>query len=194
VPLGRAQLVESGVKSAVEYGTLMALDTAAPSSSSSSSAAGKEGAQQPQQKMLVRAGSQHRIVESATSWLVGVWGAAWREKVHLEVQIEAEGFNTTLAPNFACPAAGREVSCAREFSPCETLWAAPRLTASFVVSDNRAASRELNGCIPGSTSILRLPHSGSTRTFPAGQNSYVAPSPPPPPSSLSLCPPPPPLC
>ncbi|PWN95965.1 phosphoglycerate mutase-like protein [Tilletiopsis washingtonensis] len=108
VPLGRAQLVESGVKSAVEYGTLMALDTAPPSSSSSSSAAGKEGAQQPQQKMLVRAGSQHRIVESATSWLVGVWGAAWREKVHLEVQIEAEGFNTTLAPNFACPAAGRE--------------------------------------------------------------------------------------
>lgn len=59
VPIGRQQLFDSGVKSAMEYGELMRRDL-------------ENG-----RKMLVRAGSQHRIVESAMSWLEGAWGEKW---------------------------------------------------------------------------------------------------------------------
>lgn len=84
VPLGREQLHMSGVKAAMDYGRLASDDAAR----------GK--------KLLVRTGSQQRIVDSALAWATGFWGASWREHTDVEVQIEAPGFNTTLAPNFAC--------------------------------------------------------------------------------------------
>ena len=87
VPLGREQLHMSGTKAAMDYGRLAEQDLAQ----------GKH--------LFVRTGSQQRIVDSALAWTTGFWGHAWTNKTDFEVQIEAPGFNTTLAPNFACRAA-----------------------------------------------------------------------------------------
>jgi len=87
VPLGREQLHMAGVQSAMDYGRLAAADKA-------------QG-----RRLFVRAGSQQRIVDSALAWVTGFWGASWAQHTDMDVQIEAPGFNTTLAPNFACRAA-----------------------------------------------------------------------------------------
>jgi len=87
VPLGRAQLYNSGVKAATDYGRLAAEDLKAD------------------RPLFLRAGSQQRIVDSAIAWADGFWGNSWLNKTNLEIQIEERGFNTTLAPNFACSAA-----------------------------------------------------------------------------------------
>lgn len=84
VPLGREQLHLSGVQAAMDYGRLASSDLA-------------QG-----RRLFVRAGSQQRIVDSARAWATGFWGADWTQRTDMDVQIEAPGFNTTLAPNFAC--------------------------------------------------------------------------------------------
>ncbi|CAO1634959.1 unnamed protein product [Parajaminaea phylloscopi] len=90
VPLGRQQLYDSGVASAVRYGRLMYDDI------------DRFGT------LFARAGSQHRIVDSARNWLAGALGVNdWQRQSALEIQIEEPGFNTTMAPNFACKNAGR---------------------------------------------------------------------------------------
>lgn len=89
VPLGRQQLYDSGVASAIRYGRLIYDDIAKHS------------------KLFSRAGSQHRIVDSGRNWLAGALGVNdWQEQSALEIQIEDVGFNTTMAPNFACKNAG----------------------------------------------------------------------------------------
>ncbi|KAL4400248.1 acid phosphatase [Malassezia pachydermatis] len=94
VPLGREQLHMSGVKAAMDYGRLAADDL-------------EHG-----RKLLVRTGSQQRIVDSALAWATGFWGNSWVNKTNVEIQIEEPGFNTTLAPNFACSAAAESFQVA----------------------------------------------------------------------------------
>lgn len=94
VPLGRQQLYDEGVAASIYYGKLILADIAQFGS------------------LFARAGSQHRIVESARNWLAGALGLDWQKQTSLEIQIEAPGFNTTLAPYFACPTASDE-----KFSP-----------------------------------------------------------------------------
>lgn len=90
VPLGRQQLYDSGVAAVIRYGKLIYEDV------------------QKHGKLFARAGSQHRIVESGRNWLAGALGAAdWEREAELEIQIEDVGFNTTMAPNFACPNADK---------------------------------------------------------------------------------------
>ncbi|KAL9940470.1 hypothetical protein V8E36_001175 [Tilletia maclaganii] len=84
-PIGRGQLYASGVASAVRYGLLFADDIKRKS------------------KIVVRTGSQFRIIDSAVAWLSGFLGPNWRDSVNLEIQIEAPGFNSTISPWFACP-------------------------------------------------------------------------------------------
>lgn len=89
VPLGRQQLYDSGAAAAIRYGELIDADV-------------KEFG-----SLFARAGSQHRIVDSARNWLAGALGVNdWQQQSALEIQIEADKFNTTLAPNFACANAG----------------------------------------------------------------------------------------
>lgn len=85
-PIGRSQLYDSGVKAALLYGQLVDQDARA----------GKT--------LFARAGSQQRIVDSGLAWLNGFFGAEWSNHTSFEIQIEAPGFNTTTAPEFACPA------------------------------------------------------------------------------------------
>lgn len=91
VGLGRQQLYQSGVLHEMQYGRLVEQDL------------------QKHQRLLIRTGSQQRIVDSSIAFLQGMFGAKWHSKTDLEVQIEAQGFNTTLAPNFACAQAYNKV-------------------------------------------------------------------------------------
>ena len=90
-PIGRSQLYDSGVSAAMSYGSLVERDLASTGAA-----------------VLVRAGSQRRIVDSALSFVQGFFGTyEWRNRTELQVQIEAPGFNSTLASNFACPNYGK---------------------------------------------------------------------------------------
>lgn len=100
VGVGREQLYRSGVSHGMQYGQLADEDIR------------KHG------RLLVRTGSQQRIVDSSIAFLQGMFGAKWHHQTDLEVQIEAPGFNTTLAPNFACHGAesGPGLRWAREWT------------------------------------------------------------------------------
>ncbi|CAO1626521.1 unnamed protein product [Sympodiomycopsis kandeliae] len=90
VPLGRQQLYDEGIQAVIKYGRLIYADIAEFGN------------------IFARAGSQHRIVESGRNWLAGALGVGNDHKQSaLEIQIEAPHFNTTMAPNFACPNAGK---------------------------------------------------------------------------------------
>ena len=91
-PVGRGQLYDSGVKASLLYGKLVATDLAEIDSH------GKP------KTLFARAGSQHRIVDSGLAWLNGFFGPSWASNTSFEIQIEEPGFNTTTAPEFACPA------------------------------------------------------------------------------------------
>ena len=91
-PVGRQQLYDSGVHAAMEYGALIEKDM-----------------HETGKRVFMRAGSQRRIVDSALSFAQGLFGTyEWRNHTNMLVQIEAPGFNTTLASNFACPNAGKK--------------------------------------------------------------------------------------
>lgn len=90
VPLGRQQLYDEGVSAVIKYGKLIYADIA------------------DYGNIFARAGSQHRIVESGRNWLAGALGVMkWKHQSAFEIQIEADKFNTTMAPNFACPNAAK---------------------------------------------------------------------------------------
>ncbi|EST09309.1 Histidine phosphatase superfamily, clade-2 [Kalmanozyma brasiliensis GHG001] len=91
-PVGRGQLYDSGVKAALLYGKLVADDLA------------ETDANKKPKTLFARAGSQQRIVDSGLAWLNGFFGANWTDSTSFEIQIEEPGFNTTTAPEFACPA------------------------------------------------------------------------------------------
>nr|CDI55219.1 related to 3-phytase A precursor [Melanopsichium pennsylvanicum 4] len=94
-PVGRGQLYDSGVKSALLYSKLVYLDSL------------EKDAKGKAKTLLARAGSQHRIVDSGLAWLNGFFGPNWAQNTSFEIQIEEPGFNTTTAPEFACPASNR---------------------------------------------------------------------------------------
>lgn len=91
-PVGRGQLYDSGVKAALLYGKLAADDFA------------EKDARGKPKTLFARAGSQQRIVDSGLAWLNGFFGANWTASTSFEIQIEEPGYNTTTAPEFACPA------------------------------------------------------------------------------------------
>lgn len=155
VPPGRLELFHSGVQAHMQYAHLvgdqyngLAGHTAALQDTQRRnklvpvrSAASRNHRRQwgwgtsSSSPVVVRAGSQRRIVDSALSWLQGFYGPQlWNDfavppemdladqrglvrrslggsskghnaRVDLQVHPEGQGWNTTLASNFACPAA-----------------------------------------------------------------------------------------
>ncbi|KAJ9474504.1 Repressible acid phosphatase [Pseudozyma hubeiensis] len=94
-PVGRGQLYDSGVKAALLYGKLVSDDLA------------ELDAHSKPKFLFARAGSQQRIVDSGLAWLNGFFGSNWTSTTSFEIQIEHPGYNTTTAPEFACPAWSR---------------------------------------------------------------------------------------
>ena len=74
-PVGRQQLYDSGVLHQYQYGALY----------------------NPSTKIVARTTSQDRIIKSAENFLSGFFGLDWGQNATLEVIIEQDGFNDTLA-------------------------------------------------------------------------------------------------
>lgn len=83
VAVGRQQLFDSGVKAFLRYGGLYNESTQT-------------------HKPVVRTTSQSRMLDSARYFALGFWGYEAPEKINLEVILEGEGFNNTLAPYDTC--------------------------------------------------------------------------------------------
>lgn len=81
VPIGAQQTFDSGVYHALQYGKLV-----------------NESGSKP----VVRTTSQQRILDSSRYFTLGMFGWDAPNKINLEVIIEADNFNNTLAPYDTC--------------------------------------------------------------------------------------------
>lgn len=81
VPKGRQELFESGILHNYMYGKLY----------------------NPSSKIIVRTTTQDRMLKSAENWLAGFFGLEWRNNATIEVLIEGENYNNSLAGYLNCP-------------------------------------------------------------------------------------------
>lgn len=81
VPVGKQQLFDSGVLHYYQYGHLY------PNNGS---------------KIIARSTTQRRMVESAEYFLAGFFGLGWTQNATLELVVESDGFNNTMAGYKAC--------------------------------------------------------------------------------------------
>ncbi|PKS06560.1 hypothetical protein jhhlp_007308 [Lomentospora prolificans] len=84
VPKGRQELYDSGVLHAYMYSRLY----------------------DPNTKIIARTTTQDRMLKSAENFMAGFFGLDWTNNVTLEVIIEADNFNNSLAGYLACPNSG----------------------------------------------------------------------------------------
>ncbi|OAA73243.1 3-phytase A precursor [Cordyceps fumosorosea ARSEF 2679] len=82
VPKGRQELFDSGVLHGYMYGKLYDPEAG---------------------KIIVRTTTQDRMLKSAENWLAGFFGLDWRNNATIEVLIEGDGFNNSLAGYLNCP-------------------------------------------------------------------------------------------
>jgi hypothetical protein len=75
VPRGRQELFESGIQHYYQYAQLY----------------------NPNSKIIVRTTTQDRMLKSAEYFMAGFFGLEWTQNATIEVIIEAEGFNNSLA-------------------------------------------------------------------------------------------------
>ncbi|KAF8191057.1 histidine phosphatase superfamily [Mycena galopus ATCC 62051] len=91
-PFGRAQLFELGVGFRVKYGDILKEFTDLP---------------------VWRTTSEERMVDSALHFAAGFFGVQeYQNDYHQLIEIEAQGFNSTLAPYDQCPNANNAISAA----------------------------------------------------------------------------------
>ncbi|KGK35621.1 hypothetical protein JL09_g5229, partial [Pichia kudriavzevii] len=82
--LGNQQLFDKGVRTFFRYGQLQDWNEDA-------------------EKIVARTTSQERITSSAEYFLAGFYGLDWYDKANLEIIIESNEYNDTLAPYEHCP-------------------------------------------------------------------------------------------
>ncbi|KAL1902988.1 hypothetical protein Sste5346_000900 [Sporothrix stenoceras] len=81
VPKGRQELFDSGVLHSYMYGNLY----------------------NPNSKIIVRTTTQDRMLKSAENFMAGFFGLEWTNNATIEVIIEQNGFNNSLAGYLNCP-------------------------------------------------------------------------------------------
>ncbi|GJN68388.1 3-phytase A [Purpureocillium lilacinum] len=81
VPKGREELFESGILHSYMYGSLY----------------------NAKSKIIVRTTTQDRMLKSAENWMAGFFGLEWPNNATIEVIIEKQGFNNSLAGSLNCP-------------------------------------------------------------------------------------------
>ncbi|PFH55787.1 hypothetical protein XA68_17619 [Ophiocordyceps unilateralis] len=81
VPNGRQELFQSGILHSYMYGALY----------------------NPKSKIIARTTTQDRMLKSAENWLAGFFGLEWTNNATIEVIIEQDGFNNSLAGSSNCP-------------------------------------------------------------------------------------------
>ncbi|KNG90870.1 putative acid phosphatase [Aspergillus nomiae NRRL 13137] len=90
---GRQELFDSGVVNYYNYGSLYSnKDT----------------------KIVARTTTQDRMLKSAESFLSGFFGPEWTSYANVLAMIESPGYNTSLAPSYACPNSKRSRGYARK--------------------------------------------------------------------------------
>ncbi|KAK8193695.1 histidine phosphatase superfamily [Phyllosticta capitalensis] len=89
VPLGHQELFDSGVLHYYQYGHLY------PNNGS---------------KIVVRSTTEDRMTQSAEYFLAGFFGLGWTQNATLELIIEEDGYNNSLAGYDNCPNSNLEVS------------------------------------------------------------------------------------
>ncbi|CAD6503852.1 BgTH12-05597 [Blumeria graminis f. sp. triticale] len=80
VPRGRQELFESGILHYYQYGQLY----------------------NPNSKIIARTTTQDRMLKSAEYFLAGFFGLEWTQNATIEVIIEANGYNNSLAGSESC--------------------------------------------------------------------------------------------
>ncbi|KAI9654452.1 MAG: hypothetical protein M1831_005418 [Alyxoria varia] len=88
-PVGKQELFDSGTLHQYLYGHLYPNDG---------------------EKIIARSTTQDRMTQSAEYFLAGFFGLEWPKNATLELIIEREGFNNSLAGYEACPNSEKEVS------------------------------------------------------------------------------------
>ncbi|KAJ9142219.1 Acid phosphatase [Pleurostoma richardsiae] len=86
VPNGRMELFNSGILHSYNYGSLYNTNS----------------------KIIVRTTTQDRMLKSAEYFLAGFFGLEWTRNATIEVIIEHDGFNNSLAGSKNCPNADKE--------------------------------------------------------------------------------------
>lgn len=86
VPKGRQELFDSGILHSYMYSSLY----------------------NPHSKIIVRTTTQDRMLKSAEYFMAGFFGLEWTNNATIEVIIEADGFNNSLAGSKACPNSKKE--------------------------------------------------------------------------------------
>lgn len=154
-PVGRGQLYDSGVKAALLYGKLVASDLV------------EKDAKGKPKTLFARAGSQQRIVDSGLAWLNGFFGANWTQTTSFEIQIEELGYNTTTAPEFACPAWNKSGN-----SPGDHM--ADRWAESYLSDAILRLKNDISGAYLNSTLLFGMQQMCSYDTVAFGYSDFCA--------------------
>ncbi|CAK7275370.1 hypothetical protein SEPCBS119000_006659 [Sporothrix epigloea] len=88
VPKGRQELFDSGVLHSYMYGSLY----------------------NPNSKIIVRTTTQDRMLKSAENFMAGFFGLEWTNNATIELVIEQDGFNNSLAGYLNCPNSRRDTA------------------------------------------------------------------------------------
>lgn len=108
VPVGKQQLFDSGTLHYYQYGHLF------PNNGS---------------KIIARSTTQRRMLESAEYFLAGFFGLGWTQNATLELIIESDGFNNTMAGYKACNRSNWDMTGKRKLRQ--------QLSASSVANDRQ---------------------------------------------------------
>ncbi|CAK7211407.1 hypothetical protein SCUCBS95973_001104 [Sporothrix curviconia] len=88
VPKGRQELYDSGVLHSYMYGSLY----------------------NPNSKIIVRTTTQDRMLKSAENFMAGFFGLEWTNNATIELLIEQNGFNNSLAGYLNCPNSAKDTT------------------------------------------------------------------------------------
>ncbi|KAL7422599.1 hypothetical protein Q5752_003247 [Cryptotrichosporon argae] len=103
-PFGRSQLYNLGVAARLKYGFLLdRFEGRLPVFRTESQECVRLYLRLALQQLIIS-----RMLKSAQNFASGFFGIPAEEQYHLEVQIEAPGFNSTLAPYYMCPNADHQ--------------------------------------------------------------------------------------
>ncbi|KAJ6536413.1 phosphoglycerate mutase-like protein [Mycena vulgaris] len=144
-PFGRAQLFELGVGFRVKYGDLLKGFTDLP---------------------VWRTTSEERMVDSALHFAAGFFGVQqYQTDYHQLIEIEAQGFNTTLAPYDQCPNANNAIAAIG--TPLTNKWA-----SSYLANAQKRLAPHLQGLALNATWLFAMQQTCAYETVALGYSAF----------------------
>ncbi|KAJ7239615.1 histidine phosphatase superfamily [Mycena haematopus] len=144
-PFGRAQLFELGVGFRVKYGDLLKGFTDLP---------------------VWRTTSEERMVDSALHFAAGFFGVQeYQNDYHQLIEIEAQGFNSTLAPYDQCPNANNAIAAAG--TNFTTQWA-----STYLAGAQKRLAPHLRGLELNATWLFAMQQTCAYETVALGYSAF----------------------